>query len=179
MNEIRSIHKIFKGPNRWNQTRGDYIPYRKPDSIRVTMEWNGIQREVLSSSLEVSVKKKTPHKVFLYFRFDYIQDGIRHSGRWYDTEVPLNTLKEITNNTLTYVMNDFKDHIISEEPVTCTTRILFRPATATWLKMLGETRPSPPIVSYLDILTEYWTNLFNVWTQPFYSCSCRRSHHSR
>jgi hypothetical protein len=179
MNELRSIHKIFKGPNYWNQTRGEYIPYRKPDSIRVTMEWNGILRDVPYSSLKVSVKKETPHKVFLYFSFDYIQDGVRHSGRWYDTEVPLDILKEITNNTLTYGINDFKDHNISEEPVLCITRITFRPATAQWLKMLGETRPSAPSVSYLDMITEYWSTMYKAWTQPLYSCSCRRSHNSR
>jgi hypothetical protein len=179
MSVLHSIHKIFKGPNYWNQTRGEYTPYRKPDSIRVTMEWNGILREVPYSSLEVSVKKKTPHKIFLYFSFDYIQDGIRHSGRWYDTEVSLNNLKEITNNTFTYVINDFKDHTISEDPVLCITRITFRPANAEWLKMLGETRPPPPVPTVLDTVYNYWDTLYDFCTKPLCSCSCRSRPYNR
>jgi hypothetical protein len=174
-----SIKKTFKGPSHWHQTRGEYIPYRKPDIVSVSMEWGGIIYEIPYSNLIVSVKHEIPHILFLHFMFDYIQDGVRHSGRWYDTTVSPNILKEITNNTLTYGMNDFTDHATSETPVVCTTRITFRPTVAAWLKMLGETRPSPPVPSQLDTLLDYWDTLYYFCTRPLCSCTCRRRHHSR
>lgn len=158
------------------------MPYRKPDIISATMEWGGTLHEVPYSSLKVSVNHQTPHTLFLYFMFDYIQDGVRYSGRWYDTGVSPTILKTITNNTLTYTMNDFTDHALSEDHIPCTTRITFRPAVAVWLKMLGETRSSPPpesYSSYLESILEYWDSIYNFCTRPLCSCSCRRRHHSR
>ena len=176
-----SIQKTFKGPSHWNQTRGEYIPYGKPDIIRATMEWGGILREVPYGGLKISVDHQTPHTVFLYFIFDYIQDGIRHSGRWYDRGVSPNILKEITNNILTYTMNDFTDHATSETPVVCTTRITLRPAAAAWLKMLGETRPAPPLIAYFEPLLDYWDSMYDFCTRPLCNClcRCRRSHKNR
>jgi hypothetical protein len=175
MSEISSIQKTFKGPNRWNQTRGEVIPYIKPELLHATMEWNGTVYEVMNGKLKVSVNHRTPHEIFLYFGFEYIHDGIQKSGRWYDKEFSPTLLKTITNNTLVYVINDFKDHDTSENPVVCTTRITLRPAVANWLRTLGETRPSPPVPTVLDSVYRYWDELCDFCTRPLCTCGRRRS----
>ena len=170
MTEGNTIEKVFKGPSHWNRTRGEWIPYTKPEILHATMEWDNTIYDILNGNLRVSVSERNPHTIFLYFRFDYIQDGIRKSGRWYDCEVSPTLLKEITNDTLTYIMNDFKDHDISEEEFVCTTRITFRPTVASWLRTLGETRPPPTL---LNTVVEYWNALCVFCTTPLCSCSCR------
>lgn len=171
------IQRSFKGPSHWNQTRGDYIPYTKPELLTASMEWEGTVYKILYGELRVSVNRNTPHNVYLYFKFEYIHDGERQKGRWYNTKFPVSALKEITNSTLTYVINDFVDHVTSETPVVCTTRITLRPNWAEWLKTIGETRPSPPFLARFEPLFEAWDEIYDACSKPLclWSCRCRRS----
>lgn len=165
-----TLVRKFTGPNRWIETRGEYLPYVKPDIVSATMVWAGQQIEIVSSWLEVRIGEHSPESIYIYFHFEYIQNGIRSSGRWYEDKFSLETLKQITNNTLTYIMNDFVDHTVSEEPISCITRIVLRPVIADWIKMMAETRPKPSILSKMDD--------FLIWaSKPLceFRCRCRRS----
>jgi hypothetical protein len=176
MSEPR-IKRSFKGPSHWNQTRGEYIPYAKPDIVSASMEWGGTVYEVLHGNLQLVVNQESQHRVFLYFSFDYIQDGQRHSGRWYNTEFPLSALKGITNSTLIYTMDDFRDHSLSEEPIPCITRITLRPNLVHWIQSIAETRPPPPLLaqleSYFEPVLNYWSKVYDFFTRPLCTCSCR------
>ena len=173
-----TLVKRFTGPNRWIETRGEYLPYAKPDILSATMIWAGQHVDIVSSWLEVRVAETSPEYIYVHFHFEYIQDGIRSSGRWYDKTFSLETLKGITDNTLTYVMTDFVDHSLSEEPIPCVTRIVLRPIVADWIKMLAETRPRPTLSNYIFNSIDR----FLIWANTplcTWSCRCRPSRRSR
>lgn len=96
-----------KGPEWFNQTRGIWMEYTKPEILIASMSYHDLVIPLRKNRFSIDRHGTNP-VVGLWHSFEYEdQPGVRMHGRCYNLEFPLEQV-QLTDNTFTYTHHNYE-----------------------------------------------------------------------
>jgi len=123
----------IKGPQRFLRKDKRFVRYAtRSGIIMASLTYNDANHDLLSNQLSIHIRPQSNgHHAFLYHSYDYLENGVHKSGRWYDLQFPLESLHALNENNimLRVNMNNYEndDDDYNTEGTPAEVRIVFTP----------------------------------------------------
>jgi len=123
----------IKGPQRFLRKDKRFVRYAtRSGIIMASLTYNDTNHDLLSNQLSIHIRPQSNgHHAFLYHSYDYLENGVHKSGRWYDLQFPIESLHALNENNimLRINMNNYEndDDTYTSEGTPAEVRIVFTP----------------------------------------------------
>jgi hypothetical protein len=124
----------IRGPQRFLRKDKRFVRYAtRSGIIMASLTHNNTNHDLLSNQLSIHIRPESSgHHVFLYHSYDYLENGVHKSGRWYNLQFPIESLHALNENNIMlrvnmeYYENDDED-TYTTEGTPAEVRIVFTP----------------------------------------------------
>jgi hypothetical protein len=125
----------IKGPQRFLRKDKRFVNYAtRSGIIMASLTYNDANHDLLSNQLSIHIRPESSgHHVFLYHSYDYLENGVHKSGRWYNLQFPIESLHALNENNIMlrvnmeYYENDDEDTYTATAGTPAEVRIVFTP----------------------------------------------------
>ena len=130
-----SLKGNYIGPMRYIKLHNQTVARANPDILRATMTLGGITYDLEENRFTVIPKPNG--LVYIYHQYFYhTENGQRDMGRWYNTKMPIELLKNLpANNTFEHTLQHYENESGSENLGPVHIRVEFSPKAAARLRV--------------------------------------------
>ena len=124
----------IRGPQRFLRKDKRFVNYAtRSGIIMASLAYNDVNHDLLSNQLSIHLRpQSSTNHAFLYHSYDYLENGVQKSGRWYNLQFPIEALHALNENNIMlrvnmeYYENDNED-TYKTEGTPAEVRIVFTP----------------------------------------------------
>jgi len=125
----------IKGPQRFLRKDKRFVRYAtRSGIIMASLTYNDTNHDLLSNQLSIHIRPQSNGQhAFLYHSYDYLENGVHKSGRWYNLQFPLESLHALNINNIMLRVNlanyghDDEDTYAATADTPAEVRIVFTP----------------------------------------------------